>query len=395
MRGFAALRRVVIIEPKHATPIMTSDQAIATHSTATAVTLGAPRRILIVLLGSIGDVVRALPLLGRLRRAYPNAHIAWTVEPKSKPVLENHRWLDELIVYERGHLPWSFIAFLRKVRAGGFDLVLDLQRLLKSAVVSLASGAPVKLGFAPANTKELNHLFSNRWIAPQPNMRLKLDQYQAFGDALGIAPAPIEFGLELPPGEEPVAKRLLADSPRPMLAVILGSSWPSRGYFPEMTAEVIRQLAMPHNGYAGLFPVLIAGPDEAGFAAQLSACLTDNVPTLNLAGRTTLRDLIAIFSECAVAFGPDSGPMHIAAAVGCPVVSLWGATAPERSAPWGFAELALRGEIPCHPCYLRICPIGRECMRRIAPEAIVALVRQVLATQRMNAETSGAQRRSV
>jgi heptosyltransferase-1 len=372
---------------------MTSDRAIVTHSTLTAVSPGAPRRILIVLLGSIGDVVRALPLLGRLRRAYPDAHIAWTVEPKSKPVLENHRWLDELIVYDRGHSPWSFIAFLRKVRAGRFDLVLDLQRLLKSAVVSIASGAPVKLGFAPANTKELNHLFSNRWIVPQPNMRLKLDQYQAFGDALGIAPAPIEFGLELPLDEELVAKRLIADSPRPMLGVILGSSWPSRVYFPEMTAEVIRQLAVPQKGYPALFPVLIAGPDEAGLAAQVPACL-GNLPALNLAGRTTLRDLIAIFSECAVAVGPDSGPMHIAAAVGCPVVSLWGATAPERSAPWGFAELALRGEIPCHPCYLRVCPIGRECMRRIAPETVVARVRHVLATQRVNAQTSGAPARS-
>src|ERR1035441_10706708 len=95
----------------------------------------------------------------------------------------------------------------------------------------------------------------------------------------------------------------------------------------------------------------------------------DGVPALNLAGRTSLRDLIAIFPECAVAFGPDSGPMHIAAAVGCPVVSLWGATAAARSAPWGFAELAISGAIPCQPCYLRSEErrVGKECRSRWSP----------------------------
>jgi ADP-heptose:LPS heptosyltransferase len=113
----------------------------------------------------------------------------------------------------------------------------------------------------------------------------------------------------------------------------------------------------------------------------LAAAVIENLgelPALNLTGRTSLRDLIGIFAQCAVAFGPDSGPMHLAAAVGCPVVSLWGSTAPERSAPWGFAEFAIPAAIPCHPCYLRECPIGRECMRRIAPEVIVNTVRRAL-----------------
>src|ERR1700680_5330495 len=94
-----------------------------------------PRRILIVLLGAIGDVVRALPLLGRLRRAYPDAHIAWAVEPKSEPIIRGHRWLNEVIVYDRSRAPLGFLTFLGKVRAGrGFDLVLDLQRHLKSGI---------------------------------------------------------------------------------------------------------------------------------------------------------------------------------------------------------------------------------------------------------------------
>jgi heptosyltransferase I len=342
------------------------------------------RRVLIVLLGAIGDVVRALPLLGRLRKAWPDAHIAWAVEPKSKAVLERHRWLDEIIVYDRARAPWTFLPFLRRVRQGRFDLVIDLQRHLKSGLTSRISGARERFGFAAANTKEFNHRFSNHWIEPQPNMRLKLQQYQAFGDALGIAPSPIEFGLAATDDERTRALELLRDAPRPILAVILGSSWPSRIYFPESTAAVIRRVARADGDSPALFPVLLGGPDETKLGDEVMRQL-DDLPVLNLAGRTSLRDLIAIFPECAVAFGPDSGPMHVAAAVGCPVVSLWGATAAERSAPWGFAELAISGAIPCHPCYLRQCPIGRECMRRISPEEVEMTVRRALAMPRAGA----------
>ncbi len=346
-----------------------------------------PQRVLIILLGAIGDVVRALPLLGRIRRAWPQAHIAWAVEPKSQPIIEGHPWLDQLIVYDRRRAPWSFVPFLRHVRAGGFDLVVDLQRHLKSGIIGMVSGARDRIGFAAANTKEFNHRFTTRQIAPQPNMRLKLMQYQAFADALGAPPAPIEFGLRLPPEEDVRARAAVAQARRPLVGVILGSSWPSRIYFPESVAAVVRELARPADASERLFPVLIGGPEEAAIGDAVMRNL-DGLEVLNLVGRTRLRDLIGIFSECAVAFGPDSGPMHIAAAVGCPVVSLWGATAPRRSAPWGFADLALHGEIPCHPCYLRDCPIGRECMRRIAPAAVVAMVRRALSPRIDN--TAGA-----
>jgi len=365
-----------------------TDQTVAdpTSESATPASIAesgaAPRRVLIILLGAIGDVVRALPLLGRIRRAWPAAHIAWAVEPKSQAVLEGHPWVDELIVYNRRRAPLSILPFLVRVRTGHFDLTLDLQRHLKSGVVAIASGARVRVGFDRSNGKEFNHLFSTRQIAPQPPMRLKLMQYQGFADALGLAPAPIEFGLVPADAERARAAAMLEGAPRPLLAVILGSSWPSRIYFPESIAAVIREMAMARDGSPALFPVLIgSGRDEVALADQVIANLA-GAPALNLAGRTGLRDLVAIFAECAAAFGPDSGPMHIAAAVGCPVASLWGATAPERSAPWGFADLALSGAIPCHPCYLRECPIGRECMRRIAPGEVAAAIRRALASPR-------------
>jgi ADP-heptose:LPS heptosyltransferase len=333
----------------------------------------APRRILIVLMGSIGDVVRALPLLGRLRKAYPGAHIAWAIEPKSAPVLEGHPWLDQTIVYDRRRAPFSFPSFLYRVRKGNFDLVLDLQRHLKSGLTAYATGAAERIGFAAANTKEFNHWFSSRQLAPQPNMRLKLLQYQAFGDALGIAPAPIEFGLE-PTAESLMrARQLIGEAAAPLLGVILGSSWESRIYFAERTAQAVADL----HRREGLTPVLLGSPAERPLADEVRALL-DQIKVIDLVGHTGLKDLPAIFRLCRAAFGPDCGPMHIAAAVGCPVVSLWGATAPERSAPWGFAGLAIKARIPCHPCYLRRCPIGRECMHRIEPAEVVAAVERAL-----------------
>jgi ADP-heptose:LPS heptosyltransferase len=339
----------------------------------------APRRVLFVLMGSIGDVIRALPLLGRVRHAYPDAHIAWAVEPKSRPMLEGHPWLDQLIVYDRARAPIAFPLFLRDVRAGKFDLVLDLQRHLKSGIAALASGARERIGFARENTKELNHLFSTRRIEPQPRMKLKLLQYQAFADALSLPPHPIEFGFRLPDDERLRAEAMLDGAPRPLLGVILGSSWPSRIYFPVQIAAVLRELQNRGGSKPPLYPVLLGGPDEVEIAAEVVK-LAPDVPMQNLAGKTRLRDLLAIFPKCAAAFGPDSGPMHIAAAVGCPMVSLWGSTAPERSAPWGYDHLVLRGEIPCHPCYLRRCPIGRECMRRIAPSSVVGAIESALNT---------------
>jgi lipopolysaccharide heptosyltransferase I len=336
-----------------------------------------PRRILIVLLGAIGDVVRALPLLGRLRQAFPEAHIAWAVEPKSAPIIEQHPWLDELIIYDRRHAPWSFFGFLRRIRRRRFDVTLDLQRHMKSGIISRVSGAPQRIGFARINAKEFNHRFATRHIQPQPRMRLKLMQYQAFGDALGVAPAPIAFGLALPAQEQARASAMVAGGARPRVAIILGSSWPSRLYFPEMIAATIRELAHPKDSRA-FHPVLIGGAGESALAEQVVSEL-GAIDVTNLAGRTSLRDLIGIFGECDAAFGPDSGPMHIAAAVGCPIVSLWGSTAPERSAPWGNERFVIRGEIPCHPCYLRECPIGRECMHRIDPLEVARKVRWAMA----------------
>jgi len=332
----------------------------------------APQRILVILLGAIGDVTRALPLLVRLRRAYPQAHIAWAVEPAAAALLDYHPALDEILLYQRSRGSQTFLPFLRTVRNHHFDLVLDLQRHLKSGLVSLWSRAPVRLGFHRSNTKEGNWLFNTHTIEAVPDFSLKLAQYLKFADALGLPDDGVRFDLRLRPQEEQQVETLLAGTIRPFAAFFLGSRWPSRFWFPQATAEVARVLQQEY----GMGIVLVGGPSEVAFAQQVSEAMGTAVT--NLSGKTSLRDLIGVFSHARFALGPDSGPMHIAAATDIPVISLWGATSPLRSAPWGSKAFVIRGEAACSPCYVRRCPIGRACMRRITPGQVLEVVQKIL-----------------
>ncbi len=343
-----------------------------------------PQRILIVLLGAIGDVTRALPLLTRIRRAYPDSHITWAVEPAAAPLLDYHPALNEVLIYRRPQGLAAFWLFLTAIRRGRFDLVLDLQRHAKSGLVSWWSKAPVRLGFHRSNTKEGNWLCNTHTIAPVADFSLKLGQYLKFADALGLPDDGVQFELRLREEEDTHIEALLAQTPRPFVTFFLGSRWPSRFWFPQATAHVAQTLMQQY----GMGVVLIGGPSEVTFAQAVSSALETSSETgpetgsrlsvTNLTGQTRLRDLIGIFSRCRLAFGPDSGPMHIAAATGTPVISLWGATSPIRSAPWGSEHLVLCGPAACSPCYTRQCRIGRICMQRITPEQVLSAVEQVL-----------------
>ena len=230
------------------------------------------------------------------------------------------------------------------IRSKQFDLVLDLQRHAKSGLVSLWSRAPVRLGFHRQNTKEGNWLGNTHTLDPIPDFSLKLRQYLRFADALGLPDDGVTFDLRLQEEEERYIDTLLADTPRPYAAFFLGSRWPSRFWFPTATAQVARTLQQEYD----MGTVLIGGPGEVGFASQVSAALGEAKAT-DLSGKTSLRDLIGIFSRARLGIGPDSGPMHIAAAVGTPVISLWGATSPSRSAPWGSENFVLCGPAACSP----------------------------------------------
>jgi len=332
-------------------------------------------RILIVLLGAIGDVVRALPLAHRLRAAYPDAQVAWALEPAAAPLLEHHPAIDTRIVFERGQGPREFSRFLGAVRAYGADLTLDLQRHAKSGIVSFASRAPIRLGFHRRNAKEFNWLWNTHHIERVAARGWKLDQYQCFGDWLELPPAALTFGITLTADELRRVDEIARGMERPFAALFLGSTWASRLWFADRFAAVADGLAA-----RGFDTVLLGGRDVTEIAATVARVA--RVPVTNLVAQTSLRESYGILQRARLAVGPDSGPMHLAAAAGTPVVSLWGATTPARSAPAGSEDLVLVGRVPCAPCYLRHCPIGRRCMTAITAERVLGRIDAVLEERR-------------
>jgi lipopolysaccharide heptosyltransferase II len=326
-----------------------------------------------VLLGAIGDVVCGMPLAQRLRAGWPQTRIAWAVEPAAAPLLQGHPAVQEVIVFRRRGGRGTFAEFLRAVRDSRPDLTLDLQRHFKSGLTSRASGARRRVGFHWRNSREGNWFFNTETIAPVQTFTLKLTHFQRFADQLGVPPAPISFGLAATVQERARAAALLAPLGEAPLAVLyVGSTWSSRQWLPAATAALCERLRA-----RGLGVVLVGGPGDVAFAESVLAAGAGAV--VNTVGQTALRDIIALMERAAVAIGPDTGPMHIAAAVGAPVVALFGATSPRRSGPWGWDDLVVRGDAPCAPCYLPRCPIGQLCMEQITPDKVMTRVELALA----------------
>ena len=331
-----------------------------------------PRKILIVLHGSIGDVTRALPLAGMLRRAFPQAFLAWSVEPACAPLLERNPAIDEILVFDRKHWWKSAAPFLAGIRAANFDLALDLQRILRSGVISWSSRAARRVGFHRRDSKEGNWLFNNEHIEACGDGIPKLEHYLKFADHLGIDRSELDWDFHLSPAERASAARRVAALSRRFAVLFVGTRWPSKQWFPAQMSACVERLSDRFS----LDVVLLGGTDEQTIAREVETSSSKRL--LNLTGQTSLREAIALIQQAVLAIGPDTGLMHIAAAVGTPVISLWGATDPARTGPYRFSELVLRGTAPCVPCRRRTCPIGRVCLSSIGIEQIEAKISTAL-----------------
>lgn len=333
-----------------------------------------PGKILIILHGSIGDVTRALPLAGALRRGFPAARIAWSVEPPSLPLLQGNDAIDEILIFDRPRWRRALFGFLAEVRARKFDLVLDLQRHFKSGLISRWSGARFRLGFHRADSKELNWIFNNLHIAACGAAVSKIEHYGKFIDALGLERGALRWDFHLTAAERAAVERHLAPVRREFAVLFAGTRWQSKQWFAAQIAECAETLAREF----ALETVLLGARDDREIARQAAAAA--RVEIVDLTGRTSLREAIGIIERTKLAVGPDTGLMHIAAAVGTPVISLWGATDPARTGPQGFTELVIRGRAPCAPCNRRRCSIGKICLQSItaadiAEKAALALGR--------------------
>jgi lipopolysaccharide heptosyltransferase I len=331
--------------------------------------------ILIVLMGSLGDVVRGLALVRELRRAYPRGKITWLVEPRCEGVVRLHPDIDRVICFRREKGLRGVAALRRELRRDHFDIALDLQRHFKSGFFSWLSRAKRRIGFHRRDTHEGNWIFNNEHIEAHGEGHSKLGHYLLFLKALGIpAPLPekIDFGLK-GAGEAPPELAAVEHG----VGLVLGTSWESKEWPYQGYADLLRALIARR-----MTPVLIGTGDHALRAGRLAAeCGPDKV--VNLAGKTDLRALLGALRRVRVCVGPDSGPAHLAGAVGTPHITLFGPTDPRRVAPYGSEHLSLQSAVGCAPCMRRRCPgLGTVCMRLVSVTAVLEKLDEVFAGMR-------------
>jgi len=333
--------------------------------------------ILIILMGSLGDVARGLSLVCHVKDGLPGTRVTWLVEPKWAELVRMHPRIDRVIVFNRPKGLSAVWGLYNDLSEEHFDIALDLQRHLKSGFFSLMSRAKRRLGFHRQDAKEFNWLFNNEHLDYVGNELPKLRHYLKFADRLGLSePTCLDFGfssLDL----EPIVSDVLGQIENTFVAVVMGSTWETKNWFLDHYCQLVRDILSDIRRHVVL---LGSGQDET-HALRLSDSV--NAPGLiNLVGKTSLLELVAVLKAAAVGVGPDSGPGHVAAAVGTPYVSLFGPTSPVRTAPYGSEHLVLQSEIDCAPCYKRRCPgLDRLCMRLISPEKVKEKLMEALASQ--------------
>ena len=319
-------------------------------------------------MSAIGDVIMSLPFLVALRRARPEAHLTWLVEEAAAPIVIDHPGLDRVIVFRRKTWirnirpgKWRRAAgelrgFMKELRGREYETVVDLQGLFKSGIMTWLSGGRHRLGFD--RTREGAHFFLNERLAPYDPDRHAVLRYLDVARHLGADaaetpdPALLRF-----PGEKVLVEGWLADVGRPLVVLNPGAGWRSKLWPVDSWRETCRLLA----GDCGI--VLTGGAEDR----EVNQGLADSLSRVtDLTGRTDLRALAEVFRLADVVVSPDTGPMHLAAAVGTPVVALFGPTAPWRTGPFGPGHTILRTGISCSPCFNRKCR-APKCMTGLTP----------------------------
>jgi lipopolysaccharide heptosyltransferase I len=347
------------------------------------VPLDGARRILLIKPSALGDVVHALPVAATLKRRYPSIPLDWLVEEEAADIVRGHPAVAEVVVSGRkrwlrqlrspGRVPATLAeirAFAARLGGGRYDAVLDLQGLLKSALYLLATRAPVRVGFAAA--REGAPLALTHRVATPPQPVHAVDRYLALAAAVDATDAVREFTIALTPEDEAAARSLLTSLPRPRVVLHPAARWRTKLWLPERWRAL--SAALSREGWG---VVLTGGAGDARLAAEVVAGLEP--PPLSLVGRVGLKGLTAVLRQADLMITVDSGPMHIAAAMGTPVLALFGPTDPRRTGPLGPGRV-LRRELPCSPCLARRCRIPEQyrCMREIEPEEVLREARGLL-----------------
>ncbi len=367
-----------------------------------------PGRILAVRLGAIGDVTNALVFAAAVKEARPETLLGWVVHPLAAPLVEGHPCVDRVHVWKRERKklggPREFARLVREIRGERYELAVDLQRIQKSALLARLSGARRVLGYDRARAKEQSWLWTSERLAPRERSRHMVLQYLEFASHLGIEATEPRHLFPPDAAAEAWAERLVSALGGAPVLVNLGATKPANRWMPERFGELAgalaRELELPvcftggPDDRAASLRARAACPGELFEPGDPPAALPGRRRPLvhDLVGRTALRQLVALARRSRLFVGCDTGPMHIAAAVGTPVIALFGPADPARTGPWdrggdgGVAGHRIVRVPPwCSPCNQKTCNQPRHaCMEDIT----VALVLEA-ARERLGVAASG------
>lgn len=336
-------------------------------------------KVLVVKISALGDVVHALPVLAYLKSADPAVEIDWLVEKSFAPLLEGHPLLRrvhalEMKAWRRQGWKQAFVGTLgviRALRRERYDLVLDLQGNSKSGLFTLLSGAPLRVGFARDGAREWPNLLATNRRVP-----LTAADHHVGARALALAQTGLPGGSAAPlAGPLPVDAHALAKieallaedglSAGPLVVLHYGTTWTTKLWPLESWQQLAAMLVEK-----GLRPILTWGNDLERQAAQ--SIFSASGERAVIWPRGSLKELVALLSRVDLVVGADTGPVHIAAAVDTPTVSIYRVTDATRNGPRGDKHVLLQVDLPCSPCLKKACERDGECGGKITPAQVFA-----------------------
>jgi heptosyltransferase-1 len=341
-----------------------------------------PRRIAVIKPSALGDIAHAVPVLTALRELFPASHISWVVNKAYEPLLAGHPHLNATIPFDRGAYKRSplkaitySLRFADNLRRRRFDLVIDLQGLLRTGLMTAATGAAVRVGFA--NSREgSRHFYTHRIKVPDAERVHAVDRYWRVVETLGGGHLTKRFVLPVAANESAAVDAELAAFPRPWLALAPGARWLTKRWPVGAFAEVANR---SHSDFGGTV-LLVGAADDIALSEDLQSRLIG--PSHDYTGKTGIAKMVAVLSRADAMLSNDTGPLHVAAALGVPCVSPYLCTKPALHGPYNSPAGGVPTTVPCAGSYLRQCPHGMLCLADLTPNKLWPSLQQVLRTCR-------------
>lgn len=341
-------------------------------------------KILIIKPSAFGDIIHAFPLLDRLKSAYPDIFIGWVVNREYADLLENNPLVNRVYFFDRKrwgrkrNIPktvFEFLKLAKVIKREKYDVVIDLQGLLRSGLVAFFSAARYRIGLSDA--REGSRYCYNHVVPVHDRKRHAIDRYLIVGDylALGNSESSVRFPIHWSDTvEHRISQLLKKDGIKQAdlkIAINPNARWKTKCWEPEKCAQLADILMDSLNAKV----VFVGSPADTDSVENIVARMK-NKP-VSMAGKTSVLDLACLLKNMDLLITSDSGPMHMAVAVGIPVIALFGPTDPEKTGPYGDSNMVIHKNSSCEPCFKRACE-NIYCMKSISVEEVVECVHHTI-----------------